>query len=347
MLTEIKPQQDLWSLLKEETRPIVVYGMGNGADKLFERLATIGKTPSAVFASDDFVRGQVFRGFRVQRFSEIKASYPSFVVLVSFGSRLPSVMDAVYQMAENYPVFLPDMPVAGDAYFDLDFATAHAGDLQKAYDLLEDKLSKKIFADVILYKITGDVRYLKDAHSSDEEELACLQGRDIRVAIDGGAYNGDTARKLVANHAGLVRIYAVEPDPKNHKKLEKFAAECENCKIFPIHAALWESCGEKQFNAGGNRNSSLVSASYENKGVSTRLLTVDEIAANDRVDLIKYDVEGVEKEAILGSRSTILRDRPILAVSVYHRSEDIFELPLLLENMCRGSPPFQRPPHRT
>ena len=327
------PPKDLWSQLREETRPLVIYGMGNGADKLFDRLATIGKTPSAVFASDDFVRGQFFRGYRVQRFAEIKETYPSFVVLVSFASRLPAVMDVIYKMAEEYPVYLPDMPVAGDTYFTLDFAKTHAAELQETYDLFEDQLSKDIFTAVIHYKITGDVRYLKSAYSTDEQEFACLQGREIRVAVDGGAYNGDTARKLIQDHPKIERIYAVEPDPKNHKKLEKFAAECKNCKILPANAALWQCCGETQFNAGGNRNSSLVSASYENKGVSTKLITVDSLVANEHVDFIKYDVEGVEKEALLGSQNTILRDRPVLGVSIYHRSEDIYELPLLLKNM--------------
>lgn len=334
MQEKMMPTQDIWLQLREETRPLVVYGMGNGADKLFERLSLIGKTPSAIFASDDFVRGQSFRGYRVQKFSDIKEAYPSFVVLVSFASRLPEVMGAIYKMAEEYPVYLPDMPVAGNTYFTLDFAKAHDAELKETYDLLEDTRSKEIFTAVIMYKITGDVTHLKNACSTDEEERACLQGRTIRVTVDGGAYNGDTARKLLLDHSQIERIYAVEPDPKNHKKLEKFAAECKSCQIIPVNAALWSSCGETQFNSGGNRNSSLVSASYENKGVSTKLITVDSLVANDHVDFIKYDVEGVEKEALLGSRNTILRDRPVLGVSIYHRSEDIYELPLLLKNIC-------------
>ena len=48
---------------------------------------------------------------------------------------------------------------------------------------------------------------------------------------------------------------------------------------------------------------------------------------------IKYDVEGAEKEALLGSLETIKAHRPALLVSAYHRSEDIFELPLLLNTL--------------
>ena len=57
---------------------------------------------------------------------------------------------------------------------------------------------------------------------------------------------------------------------------------------------------------------------------------LDDVLADDRVDYIKYDVEGAEREAILGSIGTIARDHPTLLVSLYHRNEDLFDLPLLL-----------------
>ena len=48
------------------------------------------------------------------------------------------------------------------------------------------------------------------------------------------------------------------------------------------------------------------------------------------MDYVKYDVEGSEREAILGSRRTLDHYAPTLLVSLYHRSEDLFSLPLLL-----------------
>ena len=91
--------EDIWEKLAHEERPIAVYGMGNGADKLFAKLAEIGKKPVAVFASDGFVRGQSFRGYRVQSLSEIEAAYPDFVILVSFASRLPEVMEMIFALS--------------------------------------------------------------------------------------------------------------------------------------------------------------------------------------------------------------------------------------------------------
>lgn len=54
------------------------------------------------------------------------------------------------------------------------------------------------------------------------------------------------------------------------------------------------------------------------------------------IDFIKYDVEGSEKEALLGSERTIREDKPDLVVSLYHRSEDLFTLPLQIADMGTG-----------
>ena len=56
--------------------------------------------------------------------------------------------------------------------------------------------------------------------------------------------------------------------------------------------------------------------------------SLDSVLCGQQVDYIKYDVEGAEREAIEGSRETITSHRPALLVSAYHKSEDIFALPL-------------------
>lgn len=67
--------EDMWDRLSKENRPIVVYGMGNGADKLIRRFEKYGIEIADFFASDGFVRGHSFHGKRVKSFSEIRESY--------------------------------------------------------------------------------------------------------------------------------------------------------------------------------------------------------------------------------------------------------------------------------
>lgn len=322
--------EDIWERLSRENRPLVVYGMGNGADKLFSKLAEIGKTPVAVFASDGFVRGQSFRGYRVMTLAEVEAAYSDFVILVSFASRLPEVMEQICELSKRHPLYLPDMPVVGDTYFTRAFMEEHAEDISRVYERLADDVSKSILADILAYKITGDVSHLERTCTTPEEEYALLSEKPVKIAIDGGAYNGDTAAEMMKFFPELSEIYAVEPDPKTFKRLQKFAADHE--KVLPIHAALWREAGDAKFSSAGNRNSSLIGASYEHKDVSVPLVSVD-MMAKKPIDFIKFDLEGAEREALLGSRETILRDRPVLAISLYHRSEDLFDLPLLLDEI--------------
>ena len=51
-------------------------------------------------------------------------------------------------------------------------------------------------------------------------------------------------------------------------------------------------------------------------------------------DFIKYDVEGAEHAALCGTRETLKRTRPTLKIACYHRSEDLFDLPLLLRELA-------------
>ena len=328
------PKADVWEIIKASEKPIVIYGMGNGADKLLKRLDKIGKAPVAFFASDDFVRGQSFHGFPVLRFSDIKAQYEDPLILLSFATRQPDVMDKLFAMAEEYTLLMPDMAVAGE----LDLTRAFFGERREefaaAYDLLQDDLSKRIFSDCVAYKISGDICYLRNAYSTKEEEEDCHRSRKIRCAIDGGAYIGDTAAALLSVHEEIGTLIAVEPDAHNYKRLVRYVeTEGLSERVLPVFGALWSEEGTARFSQSGNRNSSLHSSSYQFRESEVPLLTVDALAAGQHVDYIKYDVEGAEAEALLGSRRTILRDHPLLAVSVYHRPLDISIFPLWIKNL--------------
>ena len=166
-LPEYPCRVDMWDELAHETRPIMVYGMGNGADKLFARLEKYGVTPREVFASDGFVRGHSFRGYLVKSFSEIKASYDDFVILLSFGTNRAEVLDMLADIDHEYDMYVPDMPVAGEEeYFDREFYNTHYEEIKAAYDTLSDERSKNVFSLVLQYKISGRMKYLELAQDA-------------------------------------------------------------------------------------------------------------------------------------------------------------------------------------
>ena len=324
-LPDYPQREDMWDRIAAESRPIVVYGMGNGADKLFSRLEKYGVTTSDIFASDGFVRGHSFRGMPVRSFSEIKEKYSDFVILLSFATSRREVLDMLSEINSEYEMYVPDMPVAGEEYFDRELYNESYTEIKRAYDRLSDEKSKNAYAAIINYKLTGKMEYLLDCYSTTEELYGELDSERIRTYLDLGAYNGDTLREAERYFPNLERAVALEPDPKTYKRLLKYCDTVENIEITPINAAAWSCVAEGSFSSSGNRNSSVSStASYENKVVELPLITVDCLGLSP--DYIKYDVEGAEMESLIGSDETIRAHHPELLISLYHRSRDIFEL---------------------
>lgn len=332
--------EDFWSFIKKEARPVVVYGMGNGGDKLVCRLAALGVEVADFFASDGFVRGQSFHGKKVLSLGDIKEKYESFIILVAFGSHLASVVEFVYSLAETYEVYIPDMPLAGEDYFDASFYRRNYKEICAAYDLLKDDVSRKIFAHTVWYKLTGMPAYLKKAvFAEDEKELLGFSA--MKSAVDVGAYRGDTLKELVAYAPMLETVYAMEPDRKNFAKLSSYAETLpKELSVFCYQTAAWKEDGALPFAVSGNRNASVVGessvdknnlVSYKHRSETVNTSKIDTLIQGRYVDYIKYDTEGAELAALVGSALTIGSFSPSLLVSSYHRSEDVFSLLLWLE----------------
>ena len=326
-LPEYPYKRDIWDNLKDEKRPIVVYGMGNGADKLISRLDSFGIEVADFFASDGFVRGHSFHAKRVKSFEEIRQDYEDFVILLSFATAREEVLFLLREMDMRYDFFIPDMPVAGEEeYFDKDFYNSNYKEILRAYESLSDEESKNCFAAVLNYKLTAEMKYLYGAFSDKAEIYSLLPGKTIEVMLDLGAYNGDTAREAKDSFPNLKKVIAIEADRRNFKKLPKYSEAERDIEVIPINAAVWSERGFGSFSSSGNRNSSINSThSFEHREEDAEIISVDSFSER-KIDYIKYDVEGAEREALLGSVKTVKEHRPSLLISLYHRSRDVFEL---------------------
>ncbi len=324
---------DLWQYLSKSNKTIVMYGMGNGADKILAVCEKYGIEVADFFASDGFVRGQSFHGKTVLSFSDIKNKYgaENIIVLVSFASSLPDVITNIEKVNAECETYIPDVPVRGETLFCEEFENTNRSKIEQACSLLADDRSKEVFNGVLDFRRSGKFEYLRlteDDHDEVMKELLHLD--EYKVAADVGAYDGDTARELLEFCPLIEMIYAFEPDRRNFRKLNVFA-ETEP-RVIPINAAAWDHDTTLIFDDAGNRNSGL------DEGASKRHAEVKAVALDsiltDGVDYIKYDVEGAEKEALDGSIETIKKYKPDLLISLYHRTEDMHELILKVHEIC-------------
>ena len=362
------PTQDLWEYLSEAAasgRSILLYGMGNGADKILAVCAARGIPVADFFASDGFVRGHSFHGRTVLSFAEACQRYDpeTMIVLLSFASSRPEVLDIIARVAATVETYVPDVPVVGQELFDRAFFEANRESIRAARALLSDEESRRVYDGILSYKLTGQLDVLRSTESNPTEELAALlPAESFRTVLDLGAYNGDSIRALRPLAPQLSHVIAMEPDRRNHRKLKAYAdglaSENDPLQVLCVEAGAWSSDTTLCFHDSGNRNAGLTDSPaaspasplpstadnpYFGKTREVCVRTPDSVVAEARasgalpvnasVDFIKYDVEGAETEALLGSREIIKTNAPALLVSAYHRSADLFRLPLLVHEL--------------
>ena len=324
----IKNEISVWNRLKNDNKPVILYGMGDGADKVLKAFECYGITASAVMASDEFVRGQSFHGFTVKKLSDIENEFEDCNIALCFASQLPDVMDTIKSVASKHTTIVPSVPVFGDKIFDDEFIRENIDDIEKAYELLADEFSRKVYENTLRFYYTGDITLL-DEITTDKDEIFknILNLKSGEVYVDLGAYNGDTIDEFLHYSGGDYRkIIAFEPNSKNFQKLKAHCEQMENIDLWELGA--YSENTFLDFNNKAGRNSAIAEV-----GTKTRVATVDSILCGMAATYIKADVEGADFETLLGMKNTLKNFKPKLNFSAYHRFEDIFRLPILINQL--------------
>lgn len=323
----------LWEHLKETDKPIFLYGTGNGGDKILKNLADYGVRITGVFASDGFVRDRYFHDFKVMAYSDVVSEYgDNIIVLLAFGTTLPSVISFIEQLEERHELIIPDVPLYGGELFDKKYYESHKSDLMLARELLHDEESRLLFDDAINFKLTGKLSYLRRTEDLEETLHKLFADAKIGTLVDCGAYKGDSA-KSYSNSLNIGNIIAVEPDPKTFIKLKEYAENESPVPMKAICGAVWDTEGTIDFVSSASRGSAESGKNKRAKYTQVNTVTIDSICENISVDFIKFDIEGAEAKGIDGAMKTLIRCAPSLAVSLYHRTDDFFRLILKVHSI--------------
>ncbi len=329
----LKETVDVWTRLQKETKPIVMYGTGNGADKLFRVFQEYGIQVDDIFVSPEFYRGQTFRDYSCLTYQDIKKKYEDCVIVLAFAIFREDMMTRVKGIAKDYEVLAPEVPVFGTDYFSIKELDTYRDEIDRVYDLLADEQSKMVFEDLLNYRISGKIEYALHCETPREELFQNILTLGIEESyLDLGAYRGDTIEEFLSfTENSFSAVYALEPDEKNFRKMEEYLSTLPGetrSKINCYPYASWKEKAILSFDGGGGRNSSL------GEGKRTVEATdLDSLLDGTQVTYIKMDVEGAEKETLEGLKHTLKQWQPKLAVSAYHRTGDLFLLPLQIKDL--------------
>ena len=311
----------VWDALKKTEKPIILYGMGNGADKVLDEFAKRDIKCSGVMASDDFVRYQNFRGFTVKKMSDFEDEFNDFCVALCFASSLPDVVAHIHYVASKHELLVPNVPVFGTEVMDDSFLSHYKEDIKKAYSLLTDEKSKQVFLGALCFLYSGKLKYLTQIDCDKDEvftDILCLNNSESY--LDLGAYRGDTVDEFLHYTNSYRHITAVEPNAKNYTKM------CEHlkdlCDFSPINAGISDSASTMFVPKGGGRQSAL----NNTDGVPISTTTVDELLLTcGDFSYIKADVEGMEHKMLSAAKKALLK-KPKLNIAAYHTNSDFFTL---------------------
>ena len=313
----------MWDNLKKTEKPIVLYGTGDGAEKIMRQLELRGIPVAGIFASDEFVRRphKIFHGFEVLSYSEARERFGDMTVLVCFGSDRPDVIEKVRRIASEQDLYAPDVPVAGTEIFDRSYYELHKEKADRVRGMLADGQSRLVFDSVIEYKLSGRPDPLFSCETPDSELWELLFPGPDESYLDLGAYTGDTVLEFISAAGTYRDIYAFEPDARNFRKLTENLLPSLNCELFNI--AAYSHKTELQFTKNTGRGNSAKTG----KTVTVNADSVDSMLSGKRVTLVKIDVEGLEYEAVRGMEQLIRTQHPKMLIAAYHRSGDLWDIP--------------------
>lgn len=147
------------------------------------------------------------------------------------------------------------------------------------------------------------------------------------VLIDGGGYDGNNTKTFLSKIKDLYDksgfAFVCEPESEKYGKIQETLCDYDD-QYTILSKGLWNCKSEVLFYKDNNKSK------IDEEGESK--LEVDKIdnLISVPVSFIKMDIEGAEYNALLGAKETIIRDMPRLAICVYHKKEDIINIPKLI-----------------
>jgi FkbM family methyltransferase len=198
----------------------------------------------------------------------------------------------------------------------------HGEALRAVMGRLHDAHSRQTYASLIRGRLEGDSGFFSVAPYR-EYAHPVVRAVPGDVVIDAGAFTGDSAIRFAWCLRARGTIVSLEPDRKNYERLSRRRIP----GLVPVNLGVWNERATLNFAQDATASSRIRS----DGSVRVEVAAIDGIVAEHklkRVDLIKLDVEGAEREALEGAEQSLLRFRPKLQVSIYHKKDDLFELPL-------------------
>jgi FkbM family methyltransferase len=335
-------------------RSVYVYGAGNLGRELVSLLLGKGFRINAVIDQRGSSVGPI-HGVKVIDPVELRSIYssdiPEATCLISIFNwnvdcvKISNGLKDCFKHVISFPKILwhfhEDM---GDRYWLTapEYYDNFASEIDEVYSMLADDRSREVLLNNLQFRLRGefDDQLLPEIGDSYFPRDIPRWIEPLRL-MDCGAFDGDTIRQIASTDYSIEAFAAFEPDSSNFKKLvvaandfRNLRPECKERIVLPCGVS--NATETLSFNSGLGMASQLSS----DGNITIQCVGIDEVLPDFRPTLIKMDIEGAEREALLGCRRTIEQFRPGLAICLYHKPDDLWKIPLAIREMVSGTGRF-------
>ena len=316
---------------------VFVVGASSIGKGIIDSFLKIGVCVGGLFDDDLNKQGTAVKGIRVQSIDELQGK-DELVPVVLATQKLLGLQKRIERMGFQCVWPFPVLPVMDPVKFPAHpFYEGLIEDLfhnrEQLFDLsltLGDEASRAVLDAVIGFRLTLNAKGLED-FITDDAYLSrdILRFSDREVFVDGGAFDGDSIRSFIRICSGkFSKIISFEPSRHPFERLSQTFGDDNRIRL--VQAFLYDRETTLAFENAGQRDSS---AAENGPGERVAATSIDRLPESGEVSFIKMNIEGAEYRALLGAQETIRRQRPKLAVAVYHRASDLWKLPRLIKEL--------------
>lgn len=218
---------------------------------------------------------------------------------------------------------------------DIDFRNVDAIVITPYEQIFVDEISNQLIA---LGAVKESLVYYKDYCPTMLEkeqyfDSGIIKLQENEVFVDGGVLNLGTSLRFAEecrnSHIKNFKIHAFEPDNTSYQRCLELLESMPDLNLKLYHAGLWSKETTLYFEEMGNGASRITQKETK---ISINTVSLDH-SVSDKVTFIKMDIEGAELEALKGCSEIIQKDKPRLAICIYHKKEDLVEIPMFIKKL--------------
>ena len=319
--------------------PVILYGAGAGVQWFIKLMKKYDITITSIIDGKySYTDKGCIEGIDVQSLGWIEEQYNEIIIVISAPAHRNEIIYKIKQskLKEHVFSFDPTLEILQGVGYEerKNYYLDKQEELFELWKKLNDDFSRKTFENILRGALTSNCDFYQGIANTTQyfPDIIMSQINSSETFVDVGAYTGDSISEFInAVQGKWHKIFAFEPDSNNYKIAKKNYNDERICLFKKGVGRKNETLFLLNENKGKDEGAHVV----DNADIASELMKVVKLddVISEKVTYIKMDIEGMEMDALLGAKKLIKSYRPKLAVSVYHKMEDLLLISHFIESM--------------